>query len=337
MIAIGVDLGGTNLRAAVVDTSTGKVLTNAHRPTQADEGPEAVTERMASLIDEACRSSDHSMNQIGAIGIGIPGLYDPDTNKVRFLPNLPTAWHGVPLGPDIESHTGRPTTLLNDARAFVLGEATFGAGIGADTVVGMALGTGIGGGVVVNGHLHMGIDGTAGEVGHQIIDFNGPDCGCGSKGCLETFASGPAISTMAFKAVRQGWTTAIRDLIDGDLNRITPGIVVEAAEAGDPIAQRILNEVGLYLGIGVANLVTLFSPNVVVIGGGVAQARDWLFDPIQETVEARCHATPVDAVQIKHAELGQNGSTTGAALWSVRQRQSHHDETPSSKKGVSNR
>jgi glucokinase len=311
MLSIGVDLGGTNLRAAVVDTTTGRVLTDAHRPTRAEGGPPIVIERMAALIEE----SGLARYEITAIGIGVPGVYDPATNVVRFLPNLPTSWLNVPLGREIESRVGRPTMLINDARAFVLAEAAFGAGQGADTVVGMTLGTGIGGGVVIAGRLRLGLDGTAGEVGHQIIDFNGPICGCGSRGCLEAYASGPAITTLGIKAVRQGRTTAIRDLVAGDLNRITPEIIVQAAEVGDAVAREILDEVGFYLGIGIANLVTLFSPDMVVIGGGVSRAGDWLLQPIRATVRQRCHMTPVDRVRIVLAALGEEAGVIGAALW----------------------
>lgn len=260
------------------------------------------------------------MTAIAAIGIGVPGLYDPTTNVVRFLPNLPTTWPGVPLGPHIAARLGRPTALVNDARAFTLAEATFGAGREGHIVVGITLGTGIGGGVVIDGRLLLGLDGTAGEVGHQIIDLNGPSCGCGSRGCLEAHASGPAIAALGMKAVRQGRTTAIRDLVEGDLNRITPEVIVRAAELGDAVAREILEEVGIYLGIGVANLITLFSPDVVVIGGGVAQAGDWLFRPIRETVRRRARVTPLERVRIAPAALGTQANAIGAAVWGAQRR-----------------
>lgn len=315
MLTVGVDLGGTNLRVAVVHANTGQVLADVHEPTRAQEGPLAVIKRMATLIEEAIGESGRAKDEIKGIGIGVPGLYDPTTNLVRFLPNLPTTWPNVPLGPAIASQVGLPTVLINDARAFVLAEATFGAGRGAATVVGMTLGTGIGGGIVVGGRLHLGLDGTAGEVGHQIIDFYGPPCGCGSRGCLEAYASGPAIATLGIKAVRQGRTTAIRDLVAGDLNCVTPEIIVRAAEAGDAVACEILHEVGFYLGIGIANLITILSPDVIVIGGGVAQAGEWFFGPIRETAQNRCHLTPLERVRILPAALGREAGVVGAATW----------------------
>lgn len=314
LLCVGVDLGGTNLRAALVDVSTGEVAADARTPTRAGEGPPAVIERMADAIRRVLPSGSLP----SAVGIGVPGLYDPETQVVRFLPNLPTAWRDVPLGDEISRRVGLPAFLINDARAFVLAEATFGAGRGARNVVGITLGTGIGGGVVIEGQLHTGLDGTAGEVGHQIIDYNGPPCGCGGRGCLEAHASGPAITAMAIKAVLQGRTTCLRELVDGDLDRMSPEVIVRAAEQGDEVAQEVLAEAGRLLGIGVANLVTLFSPDVVVIGGGVAKAGEWLLAPIRETVRLRCRVTPLDRVRITAARLGDHAGAIGAAVWAAR-------------------
>jgi len=322
MLSIGVDLGGTNLRAGIVDTVAGRVLSSARGPTYAEEGPPAVIERMAALINQAISEARLATDEIVAIGIGVPGLYDPATNAVRFLPNLPTTWLDVPLGREIELRVGRPTALVNDARAFVLAEATFGAGRGANIVIGLTLGTGIGGGIVIGGQIVLGHDGSAGEFGHHIIDLNGPRCGCGSRGCLEAHASGPAIATMGIKAVRQGRTTVLRDLIDGDLNRMTPEVIVRAAEMGDPVAREIMDEAGLYLGIGVANLVKIFSPDVVVIGGGVSQAGDWLLKSIRQVVSRHSSVTYLDRVSITLAALGGDAGIIGAALWATRVAQS---------------
>jgi glucokinase len=313
MRCVGVDLGGTNLRAALVDTSSGALLRRLSTPTRAEEGPPAVIGRMADLISEATSSPTPAE----AVGIGVPGLYDPATNIVRSLPNLPTGWERVPLGEVIAARTGHPTYLINDARAFVLAEATFGAGRGAQNVVGITLGTGIGGGVVIAGRLYLGLDGTAGEVGHQIIDYSGARCSCGSRGCLEAYASGPAIATLGIKAVRQGRTTTIRDLVGGDLNLVTPEVIVQAAEGADAVAIEILGDVGELLGIGVATLITLFSPDVVVIGGGVAGAGEWLLRPIREVVRQRCCVTPVERVRIVPATLGKDAGAVGAALWAA--------------------
>jgi glucokinase len=321
MLSVGVDLGGTNLRAAVVDVVSGRVVSDARGPTRAEEGPDAVTKRMAALIQQAIDTCGLPPDQVTSIGIGVPGLYNPTTNHVIFLTNLPTNWRQVPLGPEIAERLGRPTVLVNDARAFTLAEATLGAARGAQTVVGVTLGTGIGGGVVLGGRLHLGLDGTAGEVGHMIVDPHGTPCGCGSFGCLEAYASGPALITLGIKAIRQGRTTSLRDLIGGDLNALTPELIVHGANQGDAIAREVLDQVGYWLGVGVANLITLFSPDAVVIGGGVAAAGEWLLRPVREVVLRRCLVTPTERVKIVLAELAGEAGVIGAAVWAVRKRE----------------
>jgi glucokinase len=270
---------------------------------------------MADLINEAVADAGLDRKEIGGVGIGAPGVLDLERGITLFLPNLPGEWRNVPLGPTIAERVGLPVSLLNDVRSFTLGEKTFGAGRDVDTIVGIAIGTGIGGGLVINGQLHLGLEGTAGEVGHQIIDPHGPPCGCGSRGCLEAFASGPAITAMALKAITQGRTTRIAELVSYDLNEVTPEVVCRAALDGDVVAQEVYRRAGFYLGIGVANLITIISPQMVVIGGGVAQAGDLLFDPIRRTARESVHVTPFDRVQIVPAELGTDAGLIGAAVW----------------------
>ncbi|MGB9750861.1 ROK family protein [Roseiflexus castenholzii] len=314
-VYLGIDLGGTKIAAAAVDVRTGERLLQLMVPTEAHEGPAAVIERMASLAAQVCAQIATPLDHIPAIGIGVPGLIDLAQGVTILLPNLPSGWRNVPLAANMTSLTGRPTAIINDARAFTLAEATFGAGRDARSVIGITLGTGIGGGIALDGRLYPGIDGTAGEVGHMTIDPYGPRCGCGNRGCLETFASGPSITAMALRVVAQGMTTQIGALVDYDLNKITPGIIARAAEHGDTIAREILQRAGSYLGIGIANLITIFSPERVVIGGGLSRLGDWLLEPARAEVVARCHLTPLDRVQITLAHLGGEAGVIGAALW----------------------
>jgi glucokinase len=178
-----------------------------------------------------------------------------------------------------------------------------------------AIGTGVGGGLVINGRLHLGIGGTAGELGHQTIDFNGPACGCGNRGCLEAYASGPAIAAMGVKAVMQGLTTRIGEMVDYDLNRITPEVISRAATAGDAIARDIFEQAGFYLGVAVANVCVSVTPRKVVIAGGVSKAGDLLLEPIRRTVRERVTVMPIDQVEIVQAELGSNAGVMGVAAW----------------------
>jgi glucokinase len=313
---IGIDLGGTNLRAAVADTDTGQIFHQRKRPTLAAEGQEAVIERIIELIQELTQSVPDC--DIKGVGIGVPGTPDIDTGIIQFLPNLPGKWPNVPLQAIVEERVKLPVALINDVRAITLGEWMFGAGRGADTVVCLAIGTGIGGGVVVNGQFHLGIGGTAGEFGHHVVEVDGLPCGCGGKGCLELYASGPAIAAMGVKEVMHGHTTLIGELVDHDLNRIDAGTVVQAALEGDPIAKGILQRVGTYLGVAVGNILGVVSPQRVIFGGGVSSAGDLLLRPIVQTVNERVHVIPLQKVEFVLAELGINGGLIGAALWAKR-------------------
>ncbi len=312
---IGLDLGGTNIKGGLVNTENGDIHGFQQIDTLAREGHAAVILRMAGLVKEIVESSNLTDAEIGGVGVGVPGRHDLRQGLVLFTPNFPGNWLNVPLRQRMEELTGLHTTMLNDVRAMTLGEWTFGAGRGADTVACFAIGTGIGGGLVINGRLHLGIDGSGGELGHQIIDMNGLPCGCGSRGCLEAYASGPAITAMGLKAVTQGLTTRIAELADYDLNRVTPEIIHRAALEGDLIAQDIFRQAGFYIGIAVASVIASVGPRRVVIGGGVARAGELLLGPLRRTVEERVFMVPKEKIEILPAELGIRAGMIGAALW----------------------
>jgi glucokinase len=307
---VGVDLGGTNIKAGIVDLDTGAVIRSQSVPTLAREGHEAVMGRMADLILAASGESP-----VNGVGITAPGVLDLDKGLTLFLPNLPGTWPNVPLRDTIAARTGLPTFLLNDARAITYGEWQFGAGRGADTMACFTLGTGIGGGLVIGGKLHLGIGGTAGELGHQTIDFNGPMCGCGNRGCLEAYASGPAIAALGVKAVLQGRTSIIGQLVDYDLNKINPEVLAEAAKQGDSEAKNIFELTGMYLGVAIGNVLVSVTPTKVVLAGGVAAAGDLLLDPIRRTLKSRVSLVDISKVEILTAELGNNAGVLGVAAW----------------------
>jgi glucokinase len=314
---IGCDLGGTNLRAAIVDVENGLVLHQMSVPTRAREGHDAVMRRVADLFLQVIQLAGMNKEDIGGIGIGVPGVLDLEKGETLFLPNLPGTWPHVPLQATIEELTGLPTRLLNDVRSITNGEWHFGAGRGVDTVAVFAIGTGIGGGLVINGQLHLGIGGTGGELGHITIDFNGPRCGCGNYGCVEAYASGPAIAAAGMKAVAQGLTTRLGEMCEYDLNRITPKLISKAALAGDDVAKDIYERAGFALGIAAANMCAALGPRRIVVAGGVSQAGDLLLGPIRRTLRERVHIMPIEQVEVVPSQLGDNAGVIGVAFWAA--------------------
>lgn len=315
----GVDLGGTNIKAGLVDVDKGDLIIMDGVPTQSHLGPESVLTRMAELMKKLIADSGFRLKEIRGLGISAPGIVDLDTNTTVFLPNLHGGWRQVPIGAWMTSALGLQVSMLNDVRAITYGEWQFGAGKGVDSLVCCAVGTGVGGGLVVHNQLVLGFGGTAGEIGHQTVDPNGPLCGCGNHGCLEVYASGPAIVAEAARGIRQGWSTKIADLIDQDLNQLTAKIVAQAAKMGDEFAIEIWQRAGRYLGIGVGNILTSIGVKRVIIAGGVANAGDLLMDPIRTEIKKRVFLMPVEKVEIVKGKLGSTAGIIGIAAWRAKQ------------------
>lgn len=314
-IFVGCDLGGTNIKVGLVDTDEGIVVAVDTIPTQSRQGSDAVLKRIANLVLNLIESSGITKQKIEGIGLSVPGMLDLETNTSIFLPNLIGGWRNVPVGQKMKSLLAMEVSLLNDVQAITYGEWRFGAGRGVSSMACFAVGTGVGGGLIINNSLLLGLGGCAGEMGHQTIDLNGPICGCGNRGCVEVYSSGPAIAASAARGVLQGWSTKIVDLIDHDLNRLTPEIVTRAAEMGDKFALEVLQRAGTYLGIGIANVLTTLAVERVVIGGGVANAGDLLLDPIRQTIKERVFLMPAEKVDVVKAKLGSKAGIIGMAAW----------------------
>jgi glucokinase len=312
---IGCDLGGTNIKAGIVNLEEGSVLHADSIPTNSQDGHDAVMERMADLLHSLISESGMDQSELLGIGVSAPGVIDLKNGTTLFLPNLSGQWRNVPLGNTLSAALNLPVTLLNDVRAITYGEYIYGAGQGVNRMACFAIGTGVGGGLVLNGELLLGFQGTAGEFGHQTVEINGLRCSCGNYGCLEAYTSGPAIASRAEKAVRQGFTTLIAEMIDHDLNKITPEIVARAAEEGDEIAQEIWDSVGHYLGTGIANICVAFGPERVVLTGGVAAAGDLLLKPIKKTLQERVFVMPIKNVEVVLSSLGTDAGILGMASW----------------------
>jgi len=315
---VGCDLGGTNIKAGLVDMNTGTVVATKGAPTRSYEGPEKVIKRIGKTIQQLVAEHKYSWEDIGGVGVSAPGRLDLEKGETLFMTNLPTHWINIPLAAKLEAILNKPVYLLNDVRAITYGEWAFGAGRGVDCMLCFAIGTGIGGGVVINNQLVLNQGGSAGELGHIVIDVNGPPCGCGDHGCVETFASGPAIAALGLKRVVQGAATAIGEMADYDLNKITPHLIAKAAEAGDPIAQEIWETVGEYMGIAIQNAALVIGPKKVVVTGGVAAAGDLLLKPIRRTLKERMTVMPADQIEVVRGELGDEAGMIGMAVWAAK-------------------
>jgi glucokinase len=312
---VGVDLGGTNIVAGVMTADGARHLAMRSIPTNSAVGDEGVAERIVGLVQsvilDAIGESGAERRDFVGIGIGAPGPLDREQGIVLVAPNL--GWKDFPLRQRIQDRLNLPTTLDNDANCATFGEWWQGAARGGRNVVGLTIGTGIGGGLILHGALYHGSSDMAGEVGHTTIDLNGRHCKCGNYGCLEAYASAPAIATRAREVlVREEGESAIPGMVDGQLESITAQTVYDAAKAGDRIANEIVRDTARYLGAGVANLLNIFNPDIVVIAGGVTAAGDALFDPLRAEVRRRAFTPAVRAVRIVPGELPGTAGVVGA-------------------------
>ncbi len=308
---IGVDIGGTNIRAGVVD-SGGRILGEARRPALADTGLRAAIGRAIQAIEEALENAGFSTRDVLAIGAGVPGAHRSREGITIFSPNFSDSRNVQVLQP-IKEAFGLPAFMLNDVAVQTLGEHHFGAGQGYSQVVMITLGTGIGGGAVIDGELRIGHTEGFAEVGHMTIEPEGPPCTCGNRGCWEALAGRDAIVRRAVDKIQRGRQTAIADMVEFRLGSITPALIARCADQGDAVAVEVLAEIGYYLGLGIANLIQLYNPEVLVIGGGIAQAGRWLFEPMTRTVRARAHMVPASSCRIVTAHLGDDAGIIGAA------------------------
>ncbi len=309
---IGIDVGGTNVKIALVDEN-GKIIYSNSVPTYAKMGYEYTVNNIKQAIKDLMKETNTDSKTIEGIGFDFPGQVDYKTGVVKLAPNIP-GWVNVPIAKMIEDEFHIPTRIDNDVRCAALGELKFGAGKGCENFVCITVGTGIGSGLVINGKLVRGASNAAGEIGHIKLQMkDGPICGCGDTGCLEAFASGPAIVAMAQDYIKGGKSTKFRELAGVD-NEITPYIVAKAAEEGDPVAKRIFEIVGEYIGIGLTSVINLLNPEKVIIGGGVAEAGDLLLEPIRRTIKQRAMVVAGNAVEIVPAQLGNSAGVIGASM-----------------------
>jgi glucokinase len=308
------DIGGTKVLAAVVAADGTLAGRPVGLPTQAHRGPDAVTERIVQALRRAVRDAGRSAGEVAGIGIACAGLVELGKGVVVSSPNLP-GWDRVPLREHIESALGVKTFLDNDANAAALGEHRFGAGRGYSHLMFITVSTGIGAGLVLGGQLYTGAWGTAGEVGHMTVEAEGPPCVCGQRGCLEALASGTAMAREAIRRLKAGEPSRLRELSRGRPERVTAELIGQAAKDADGLAREVVQRAGTYLGIGLANVVNLLNPEVIVVGGGVSRMGEMLLGPARAAMKERAYALAVHDVRVVEAAQGEMAGVMGMASY----------------------
>jgi len=310
-VALGIDVGGTFIKAALC-TRDGEVRARSSTDTVAREGYESVLHRIIWIVEDVLDRAGAQRSDVAGVGIGLAGRIDPRSGDAVMCPNLP-GFVNVPVARPLEDNLGLKAKIGNDAGCAALGEFFFGAGKGSRDMVMLTLGTGIGGAVILDGKPRRGERQVLGEIGHCVIDVDGPECSCTQHGCLEAFCGTEGIVRRTRQRLQRGRASKILDLSGGDGLRITPQVVAEAAKAGDAVAIEVLEETGFYLGAGIVNAVVFCDPDVVVIGGKIADAGEHLFGPLRRTVEARCRIGQFRGDRIVKAKLGGDAGVVGAA------------------------
>ena len=306
---IGVDLGGTKISTAI-STIEGNILANVVLPTKAEEGEVAVLGRIIQSIDEVIVGSSTSIDEVEAIGIGSPGPLDAKKGIIITTPNLP--FKDYNLVQPLKEKYNIPVYLDNDANAAAIGEYMFGAGKGKESIIYFTVSTEVGGGAVLDGKVYRGHTSNALEIGHTTVDPNGPRCNCGNLGCLEAMSSGTAIAKKGKEAVSTNVETSLKKY-----DTITSYEVFKEAEAGDEVAKDIIDNALTYLGIGVANAIATFDPEMIIIGGGVSKAGDIVFDTVKKVVNKRCFKSMAESCEIVPAGLGSDAGVVGAVALAI--------------------
>lgn len=310
---LGVDLGGTKILTGVFKNSL-ECIASSKLSTKSQRGVEEVIERIARCVQDAVDEADLTMKNVAGIGIGAPGAVDFASGSVIFAPNL-EGWKNISLKKDLEKALGVPVFVENDCNIAALGVHAGELKGKPRHMVGIFVGTGIGGGLILNGELFSGVNHTAGEVGHMVLEVNGPKCGCGNKGCFEALASRTAIFQRIKEGVKDGQKTLLVDMLGDDLKDLRSGDIRKAIRRGDKFVDKVVEEASEYIGIATANLINIFNPEVVVLGGGVIEAlQDEMMGVIVETAKDYAMPGTMKGVEIIASKLGDNAGITGGAV-----------------------
>lgn len=309
---IGVDLGGTKILAGVFSSQL-RLLQTAKLSTKADRGFSAVVDRIDRCVRDAVDEADMNLKQVRGVGIGAPGAIHPESGEVIFAPNL--NWRDAPLKKELEKRLDIPVFVENDCNACTLGIHELELKGKPRNMIGIFLGTGVGGGLILGGDLYRGFNGTAGELGHMVLQVGGPKCGCGNSGCFEALASRTAIFRELQQRVKDGQKTILTEWMDGDLSEVRSGDLRKAIRKGDKLVEKVVEEAAEFTGIAVGNLINLFNPEVVVLGGGVIDAlEDEMMAIIVETALESAMDGTTKGIEIIASDLGDNAGISGGAV-----------------------
>jgi glucokinase len=307
---VGIDLGGTKIEVGLVD-SQGQIIESCRLETDVQGGVAAVEQQMVEVVRSLASKSPYPLE---GVGIGVAGQVEARTGRVIFAPNL--YWHDVPLQEDLRRLLSLPVAVVNDVRAATWGEWLYGAGRQTKNLVCLFIGTGIGGGVVANGSLLTGSSNTLGELGHLVVDFRGPLCTCGNKGCLEAFAGGWGVAKQAQEAILNGnyKHSILMEMAHGDIRNITAKTIVQAAEQGDFLARQILEQMEQALIAGIVSIIHAFNPERLVIGGGLFEGLPGLIERIEPSIRKKALKAALTHLNIIPAQLHQQAGVIGAAV-----------------------
>ena len=314
--SVGIDLGGTNTKLGLSPSeSAGAALLYAESfPTRSYRARDDILGDVVAALQTLQRKAERESISVTSLGLGVPATVDLAQGRTLVMPNFAEGWFGFGVVDFLAQTTGLKTFLINDARAFVLAEGALGAARGYRDVFGVIMGTGVGGGVLLDGRVHLGSGALAGEIGHHVVEPGGLMCGCGGVGCLETVASAPALVAGVTRAYLHGRSPVLYELTGGDLNAVSAKTIAQAARRGDAACLEALERVAVYLGVATANVTTLFAPECIVFGGGLAGASDLLFPVIKRTWQKHLRVAGEHVPELRVAGLEQPG-VLGAALY----------------------
>ena len=307
---IGVDLGGTNIAAGLVDFGTHEILRKLSVKTNAPRPCEEISTDIAKLARRLCKEQGISLSSVAWVGVATPGIVKNET--VLTATNL--GWTNEPLGVLLSRQLGRPSYIANDANAAAYAEAMWGVGQGTSSLVELTLGTGVGGGIIIDGKIYSGSNYAGGELGHTVINMNGEMCTCGRHGCWEAYASATALINQTKQAMHRYPDSIMWKLCDGDINNVSGITAFNAMRNNDPIGRMVVDRYCEYVAVGISNIINIFQPDILCIGGGISKEGDTLINPIKAYVEGENYARNISKnTEIKTAALGNDAGIIGAA------------------------